>query len=173
MWEWSGLSNPSMISQVCIHIKSHKSSSLWCWKYSNKIMDVFGFSVLRFAVANRCKSYTLKKQGGARKNNAYSFGHQATDSIEAIKTFLFFFHITTCINTHICKQWRHLGRLFFPSGFFPCLSYEPIWNGTKVDRRAPTVFSEYWVKPRITCTNTISLNSSQNGSTEIPSSRLL
>lgn len=172
MWKWSGLCNLSINCQVCIHIKSLKSSLLWCWKYSNKIMDVFGFCVLSLAVAIISENPIHQKSKEWQERIMYVIlGTRQLILYKQLRQIFFFnYYFYIHRHTHICKQWRHLGRLFLPNLLFPYLSYEPIWNATKVDR---TVFSEYWVKPRITCTNIISLNSSQNGSTEIPSPRLL
>lgn len=91
-------------------------------------MDVFVLCVLRLAVTMINENLIhQKKQGGTRKNNIYSFGDQATNSIHAIKTIYFFFRISTYINIHTYVSYEDIwGDYFSPFGFFPCLTYEPI-----------------------------------------------
>lgn len=71
-------------TRLCVHIKIHKP--LYCiW---------FQF-VKTYHCYDSWKSDTPKKQG-AKKNNIYSYGDQATDSIKTVKTdFIFYIFLHT------------------------------------------------------------------------------
>lgn len=135
-------------------IKSHKSSWLWCW-----------FQWVSLVAAAAARTNVNPKHQRNKEKKVYSLGDQ--------KGHIFNLFIYFNMHRHIqlYKQWRHLGEDISPH---LALSPTQFWTTEMpLDRRVFVVFSKYWVKSRITFTDNISLNSSQNGSTDIPNPRLL